>query len=87
MSSPRAVTGGPVDRSAARGPGRNILAAGEYGPPDKSLTGRDGPWIRFSAHEAQKYKNPTEILIIFAVWKIIQFKLLIGSSGGNYINI
>jgi hypothetical protein len=58
------------------GPGGNILVAGGHGPPDKSLTGRSRPWI-FSARETEKYINPTKILIIFAIWKIIQFELLI----------
>jgi hypothetical protein len=76
----------PVALSAGQtGPGGNILVAGGHGPPDKSITGRSGPWIKFSAREAEKYRNPTEILILFAIWKIIQFKLLIGSSAGNYI--
>jgi hypothetical protein len=74
VSSPRAVTGGP---------GGNILVAGGNGPPDKNLTGCCRPWIKFSACEAKKYKNPTEILIFLVIWKIIQFKLLIGSSAGN----
>ncbi len=73
MSSPRAVTGG------------NILVAGVHEPPDKSTTGRSRPWIKFSAREAEKYINPTQILIIFAIWKVILFKLLIGRSAGNYI--
>jgi hypothetical protein len=73
VSSPRA------------GPGGNILVAGGHGPPDKILTGRSRPWIKFSAFEAEKYINPTKILIIFAIWKIIQFELLIERSAGNYI--
>jgi hypothetical protein len=77
--------GGPVARSPARGPGGNILVAGGHGPPDKSITGRSRPWIKFSAREAEKYINPTQILIIFAIRKIIQFKSLIGRSAGNYI--
>ncbi len=73
----RAFTGGPVARSPGRGPGGNILVAGGHGPPDKSLTGRSRPWIKCSAREVEKYINPTKILIIFAIWKIIQFKLSI----------
>jgi hypothetical protein len=76
----------PVALSAGRaGPGGNFLVAGGHGQPDKSLTGRSRPWIKFSAHEAEKYINPTKVLIIFAIWNIIQFKLLIGRSAGNYI--
>jgi hypothetical protein len=85
VSSSRAVTGGPVARSPDRGPGGNIIVAGGHGPPDKSLTGRSRPWIKFLAREAEKYINLTKILIIFAIWKIIQFELLIGRSAGNYI--
>jgi hypothetical protein len=59
------------------GPGGNNLVAGGHGPPDKNLKGLSRPWIQFSACEAEKYINPTKILIIFAIWKIIQFKLLI----------
>jgi hypothetical protein len=53
--------------------------------PDKSHMGRSRPWIKFSARETEKHKNPNKILIIFDIWKIIQFKLLIGSSAENYI--
>jgi hypothetical protein len=65
--------------------GGNILVAGGHGPPDKSLTDRSRPYIKFSAGEAEKCINSTKILIIFAIWKIIQFSLLIGRSAGNYI--
>ncbi len=76
----------PVALPAGRaGPGGNILVAGGHGPPDKSLSGRSRPWIKFSAREPEKYINFTKILIIFAIWKIIQFELLIGRSAGNYI--
>jgi hypothetical protein len=76
----------PVALSAGRaGPGANILFAGRHGPPDKSLTGRSRPWIKFSAREAEIYINLTKIFTIFAIWKIIQFELLIGKSAGNYI--
>ncbi len=74
----------PVALSAGRaGPGGNILVAGGHGPPEKSRTGRSRPWIQISARETEKYINPTKILIIFAIWKIIQFELLIGRSAGS----
>ncbi len=76
---PRAVTGGPVARSPDRGPGQAEIFWLRAG------TGRNRSWIKFSARDAEQYKNPSKILIIFAIWKIIQLKLLIGSSGGNYI--
>jgi hypothetical protein len=59
-----------VARSPAHvraGPGGNILFTGGHGPPDKSLTGRSRPWIRFSARKTEKYINPTKTLIIFAI--------------------
>jgi hypothetical protein len=76
----------PVALSAGRaGPGTNILVVGGHGLPVKALTGYGRPWIHFSAREVNKLKKPTVILIIFAIRKIIQFKLLIESSAGNYI--
>jgi hypothetical protein len=78
----------PVALTAGRaGPGGNILVAGGHGPPDKSLTGRSRPWIKVSAREAEKYIKLTKILITFAIWKIIQFELLIGRSAGNCIKL
>jgi hypothetical protein len=71
VSRRRAVTVGPAARSPHRGPGRAeifFLRAG---------TGRNRPWIKISAREAEKYINPTKILIIFPIWKKIQFELLI----------
>ncbi len=43
------------------------------------------PWIKFSAREAKKIQKSYGKPHYFCLQKIIELKLLIGSSAGNYI--